>query len=219
MLKNLFPLPLWIEQIDPSTYNKTQIIEDVYHNYNIDPLRDNFGNNFHVPCMMHHENRDHHNEKFKTLNYRMLKVVYQNAINRFLEYNFDVTSLSNEKYYCDLDMSNYTAMTKNNHMGTHEHASSQFVGVHYVQFDKELHNGIRFWNPNNQYVFCKVFESYDYFVNGSIHNKFYVPDIKEDTLVIFPGYLEHDVPPQPDIDSDKLRISIAFNFNLVRRDV
>lgn len=84
----------------------------------------------------------------------------------------------------------------------HKHSNNNncfFSGVYYISFDNDEHSSTRFYNPSFEVDFDKVKE----------HKMFmFQPEVKEDTLIIFPSDVGHDVLAQY---SSKLRITISFN--------
>jgi len=207
MIQNLFEIPLWYDYIDPNTYNKTQLLTSIENNYKINPKRNNWKNNL---CDMHHGHNDFDNPQYEKLNFNILKVVYQNKIKNFIsEVLGDMGDCD-----CHLDIVNYTAMRSSGHMGRHDHFyhDTSFVGVHYLKFDPTQNSNIRFWNPHTTYpMLRKIHPELD---NISVCQQVFVPEIREDMILIYPSFLEHDIPQQGETDSS--RISIAFNFNFYK---
>jgi hypothetical protein len=206
MIHKLFDIPIWHDYVDPNTYNKTQLLTSIENNYKINPKR----NKWDAPSNMHHGYDDWDDPQYEKLNYNMLKIVYQNKINNFVNEVFDNIG----DYNCNLQIVNYTAVDSFGHMTKHNHLGKKcsFVGVHYLKFDPTQHSSIRFWNPHT--MFINLIGVHPEFSNLGFGNHTVIPPIEEDMILIYPSFLEHDIPQQKETDS--LRVSIAFNFNFYK---
>jgi len=102
----------------------------------------------------------------------------------------------------------------------HNHISGpmpiMFSAIHYVEFDKDEHKAVEFYNPHEQILRA----------TAPTENKDKLPPyykelatvptfIEEGDLIIFPSYLRHAVNPQ---QSEKIRVSIAMNIGLYDRE-
>ena len=95
--------------------------------------------------------------------------------------------------------------SKNSFHYKHPHPLSLFVAVYYVKVPQNSGN-IVLHNPQINYhinMAPHMIESYNTF-NSSTYSIY----PKEGQLLIFPGWLEHEVLPS---DTDEERISISFN--------
>ena len=86
----------------------------------------------------------------------------------------------------------------------HTHPNNYLSGVYYVQADKGA-NTIQFDDPRPQTTIIKptVTEL------SAENTRSAVITVEEGTLVMFPAWLQHSVPPNM---SDRERISVAFNI-------
>lgn len=85
----------------------------------------------------------------------------------------------------------------------HTHPNNYFSGVYYVQ-TQEGANRITFDDPRPQTnIICPVTTEATDENAGQIH-----VNVHEGMMVLFPSWLQHHVPPN---ESDRMRISIAFN--------
>jgi len=206
MIQNLFSIPVWYDLVDPNSYNKEQLLNVIEKNYKNNPKRDKW----HGISNMHHSNSDEDNEDYEQLNYNILKVVYQNKINQFVK---EVLGDINDQT-CNLNIVNYTAMGSGGHMTRHDHLSRdcEFVGVHYLKFHQDEHYPIRFWNPHTLYP--QLSNIHPLLKNINVCQRYFAPIVQEDMILIYPSFLEHDIPQQKETDS--LRVSIAFNFKFYK---
>lgn len=77
----------------------------------------------------------------------------------------------------------------------HNHGTTGFSGVLYVDFDPEVHQSTVFYLPFTEPT------------TGTVLT--YQPKVKEGDLVIFPSYLLHEAVPN---ESDKERVIVSFNI-------
>ena len=84
---NLFSCPIYKIRIDPNSYDKEKIINDIKYNKSLKNTRNephqNFGN-----CDIHHSYNDFDNVNFRSINYDKLTAVYSESFSEF----FDKTS-------------------------------------------------------------------------------------------------------------------------------
>jgi len=99
----------------------------------------------------------------------------------------------------------------------HSHLPCDFSAVHFLKFNPEVHEPIRFLNPRD--ITVKYLAEYKPHLHNNLgtctkqsyFKEFYVPEIVEGSFIIFPSDMEHLVWPS---QTDELRIVIAFNFNI-----
>lgn len=98
---------------------------------------------------------------------------------------------------------------------THNHLSpnifaapSHFSCIHYLSFDPERHEPVRFMDPNETVRYLSLdFKSNNY-------NSVYTPSVSEGDFLMFPSYLDHFVKasiPTPDYP----RITISCNIAVI----
>ena len=213
MLKQIFGFPVYIENINPNSYDKKKIIKDIEFNYKKDKHRDKWAehfNNFNK-SNLHHSYDDHDNLNFKSINYDKLIPIYSKVFEKF----FNNLHLS-KSFKFKFNIVNYTCMTSNQFMKGHYHPEADFTAVHYIKFDKTIHKPTFFENSN-------TFSSYSYSLQPllknvldqkSINNSWFFEnywlDINENDICITPALLFHSVPNQPKTDST--RITIVSNI-------
>lgn len=87
---------------------------------------------------------------------------------------------------------------------THHHWPALYSLVYYVRFDPKKHGGTTFHHP------CKL-QQQVYQLRQLRSEVSYQPKVKEGDMVIFPSFLDHNVPMN---ESDSPRTIVAFNFDL-----
>jgi len=97
-----------------------------------------------------------------------------------------------------------TLLKKNEMHRPHTHSNNILSGVFYVQSD--VNSNIQFSDPRPQ---ARVFEPYVHKFTKSNSSSWWYPSL-ENTMIIFPSWLQHYVPVNPTTD----RISISFNIML-----
>jgi len=94
----------------------------------------------------------------------------------------------------------------------HNHPDADFAVVVYFKVPKNSGNICFYSNdPVNQY---KSFYTIPLLNDNEFTRLSYCITPQEDTMLIFPGHLMHDVYPN---ESDEERISVAFNVRIKRR--
>ena len=82
---NLFALPIYKIKIDPTSYDKEKIINDILYNKNLKNTRNDphqkIGKDI---SNIHHSYKDSNNEDFRSIDYKKLIVVYTEIFNKFL---------------------------------------------------------------------------------------------------------------------------------------
>jgi hypothetical protein len=208
----LFGIPYHKSKIDPSRYDKEEILKQIEYNYKLNPLRNQWNKN----SRLHNANGDFLNSKFLNVKFFHLFPLYLEKIKIF----FDENKFFKEQVDVKLEEANYTAMTKNNFMNYHAHPAA-FVGVHYVSYDENVHRSIEFQNPNYSTHYYQFFsKEYISLLDEKNPNNFYYfehasPNIEEDDFIIVPGTLMHRVP-EFFKSSDKLRISLVVNIDILK---
>ena len=88
-----------------------------------------------------------------------------------------------------------------------EKLSPTFSCVHFLCYDKEVHNPLTFKDP------MSAIRSHSFEFESHNHNDVHSPNISEGDMIMFPSYLEHEVKagkPTP----NNPRITISFNLKL-----
>jgi len=210
-IKYLYGLPIYLEKINPKTYQKNKILSQIKKNYSISNERNNWSKNSHLKTDIHHSILDDENKKFNKINYYNLVNEYKKIIDNF----FEKTNLKNS-FNFKYNIVNYTCSNQNSFMIPHIHGDCSFSLVHYISFDKKQHIPTIFKSP---YYFSNLLPNNEKLKNifdckfeeNSWLNKEWVFDTEEDDVVIFPAILEHYVR---NLNSEKLRITISVNISI-----
>ena len=185
------------------------IIKDAY----LDTIIDNYNK---LPYNSHDWNV-HTNYKLKDelteLDWWTSVQHYKKYVNQFIEHYFRGLQLD---WRID-DNPWYTAYGKGQKADQHDHMTCDFSAVHFLKFNPEVHEPIRFVHP--QQTKTKYLARFKpTIVNNlgtcdrqSYYKEHYVPVINEGDFIIFPSELQHLVWGN---ESDELRVTIAFNFSL-----
>jgi len=208
----LFSSPLYRLNIDPSTYNRQEIIDTVTYNYSLDKTR----NNWDEHSDLHHSYNDWENDKFKEVDTTALMKIYIGIISSFLDkQNFK----RKIKYRWAIE--NITAYNNKQFMRAHDHLLLNVIWtcVHYIS----VPNGsspLSFQNPlafhtYNQHPGIQL--QTDFVDHTNEINSSYYPtynySIKENDFVIFPSYLKHSVDPNPELEGLRIGVVVNIIFN------
>lgn len=211
----LFAIPIYRLKVDPNSYDKKSIIDTINYNYKIDEYRNTDGA---IWGNLHHNYKDYENLNFKKINYNEsgLINVYNNIMNEFTHHCLNMKKPFNYDY----SFENYTATKKTQFMNPHTHLPGcDFAAVHYVQFEKGVHNPTRFHNMNDfsNYIRDIRPDMHKLISNegvlNSYHFEYYNFDVEEDDMIIFPSFLKHEVPYQKK-ECDKIRMTLALNIRI-----
>tara|TARA_R100001015_G_C4631620_1_gene194275 strand:- start:986 stop:1639 length:654 start_codon:yes stop_codon:yes gene_type:complete len=213
LVKQLFGFPVYHSSIDKKKYDKN-ILKTILANFKKSKIRDNWNKNHNsfTNNKIHHSNGDELNKIFKQPNYDSLIPIYTKEINSY----FSTMATKDFKY--KFKIVNYTCMTKDYHMKSHVHTDCDFTAVHYLKFDKKTQDSTVFLNTNDYAKFIDILypNTYNTFLKNHLTNSWILKYCKiltkEDDLIIFPAMMEHSVPA---IKSDKIRVTIVFNINII----
>ena len=89
----------------------------------------------------------------------------------------------------------------------HDHAPGFYSGIHYIKFDSS-HGATKFRHPMYN-LFCYAYKD----VDAQMPDEFYIPEVEEGDVIIFPSFMRHRVAPN---HSENLRITMAFNINTIK---
>ena len=185
------------------------IIKDAY----LDTIIDNYNK---LPYNSHDWNV-HTNYKLKDelqpLDWWTSVQYYKKYVNQFIEHYFRGLQLD---WRID-DEPWYTAYGKGQKADQHDHMTCDFSAVHFLKFNPEVHEPIRFVHP--QQTSTKYLSRFKPTIvdnlgtcdRQSYYKEHYIPVINEGDFIIFPSELQHLVWGN---ESDELRVTIAFNFSL-----
>lgn len=205
----LFGIPYYINQIDPTSYQKNKVISTIEENYRRSSLRNNweaFPND-----KIHQSYNDEPNEKFLSVDYRELLPIYINEIDKFLK-QIPLKKPLNYR----LEILNYTATKNDQSMSFHHHMPSLFYCIHYLKFDPKVHKPTLHQNSHRfadyfQLLYSKeLFNIFDdnYVENSWIYTE-YSLNTKEDDFLIVPSAIFHKIKESY---SDLLRCAISMNI-------
>lgn len=204
----MFNLPVNRYNIDPTSYDKDQIISSIEKNFKLDPKRNG------APDLGSlHQSLYNDDEGFEIPNYDVVSRQYSYVIDNY----FKDLGMVGCKYR--FNVANYTCISEHTNMRSHFHTVADFAAVHYIQFDEKTHTPTRFLNPfvwNDYFKFVRP-ELFKIFSNPSAENSWMYDwwecDIKEDDIVFFPAMLKHEVLTQK--RGDRNRITIALNIEVL----
>ena len=160
-------------------------------------------------------NGSKYNTKFKIPDCSSLEPIYLKMSQQYVK----SLNLNNK---ISIEIVNYTCTDKNNFMDPHIHGPADFVGVHYVSFDPNVHISTVFHNPsegNATYArllkpeLYKLIQEQKGSFNSWMKPNFSYPQVEEDDVLLWPSILKHGIMKQPK-KSTKKRISITFNVYL-----
>ena len=107
----------------------------------------------------------------------------------------------------------YNYYEKGSYQELHEHIADPFQKIHfscihYLSYDKGIHTPAEFQDP------ISAVRAHSLTLDKDFVGDFYIPQVKEGDLIMFPAYLQHRVLPQK--VSDIPRITLSFNFRLLK---
>jgi hypothetical protein len=214
MSYSLFPTNIYKVHIDPSNYNKEELVTKMLENYKIAPYR----NRWDTSSVLHHTYNDGDNPKFHTVEGTDLIPVYGNI---FVELINDLKLVKPLNF--KFELANIAINTK--YMEAHDHGSIDpnyqciFSCVHYVKYNKDEHPNTTLVNPLKLSDENISFDRYCTSLNkkqadNSTYFDTWEIDVEEDDMIIFPSYLEHYVKSKFDADYLHPRIIVSLNVNI-----
>lgn len=215
----LFASNLYTYSIDPTTFDKQNIVSTIVDNYNRSPHRNNWDvNNTGVISNLHHYYNDWDNNNFTHVDLSSLVEVYKNNLQIFLN---DIGIGENLEF--KFKINNITVYNDNSQfMNEHHHRVSNdslFSVIHYLQAD-ETSNPITFTNPSSFFIYpdVKLLNAIttslsDPNVSDSMFFENWSIPVEEDQLIIFPSWLKHKVMPSNKTPT-KHRIAIVTNIHI-----
>lgn len=210
---SLFPSCIYRYHIDPSKYDKEQIVNSVISNYEKSPERNYWsrGSN------LHHYYNDWNNETYDKVDLSSVLNCYNGLVYSFLE-SLNLKNQVNWNY----SIQNITVYKRPDHfMEEHDHYGDDvvFSAVHYIK-KNEKDSGLTFTNPLivGQFPAIQTMKWAARNLDSSIEQnsaffKEWTIQPKEDEMIIFPSYLKHKVIQSGNTDSD-YRIAIALNIKV-----
>ena len=213
----LFSCPIYQIRIDPNSYDKEKIINDIKYNKSLKNTRNDPHQNIGGTSDTHHSYRDFDNENFRSINYEKLQSVYLKMIKEFFEKEIQMKKTVKTFKY-KIEFLNYSAITEGQWLPVHNHMENDdFATVHYLNF-KNDHALTCFYNPATfaqyiKYIRPKMYNISDNMVseNSYLYELFTFP-VKEDDMIIFPAALNHEIAPQG--PTKEPRITISSNIKI-----
>lgn len=107
----------------------------------------------------------------------------------------------------------YNYYEKDSYQELHEHIANSFQKIHfscihYLSYDKEVHTAAEFQDP------ISAIRAHSLTLDRDFVGDFYVPQVEQGDLIMFPAYLPHRIIPQK--VSSIPRITFSFNFRVTR---
>ncbi len=208
----LFGIPFYRAKVNPSSFDKMEIIDKITRNYNIDPTRNAWDGVALLRSNLHHAYSDWDNDKFEKVDFTSLSSVYEGHIRNFLD-TFEFKS----PYRYQFSIVNYTCYGKDQFMLEHEHLHCDFSAVHYLKFNPQVHKPTVYTNPLyfSNFTTLALSEKLYKDTNINLYNSWLTHNfhlgVMEDDFIITPGVLRHQVPMS---SSDELRIALVVNIKL-----
>ena len=220
---NLFSCPIYKVRIDPNSFDKEKIINDIKYNKSLKNTR----NDTHQKIGMinsdtHHSYKDFDNEIFRPMNYDKLAAVYLEIYKEFFEKKIYMKKAI-KKFKYNFQIVNYSAVTEGQWLPFHNHSGGgdDFACIHYLNF-KNDHVSTTFKNPINFTPFLKfiqpeLYNILDYLVSdNSYFEEYFNFPTEEDDMIIFPAALDHQVMMQG--PTKEPRITISSNVKMIANE-
>ena len=213
----VFSCPIYKIRIDPDSYDKEKILNDIKYNKSLKNTRNTSQNNF-GDVNIHHSYQDFDNPNFKTINYEKLTVAYSETFNEF----FDKKIYTTKDFKYAFEIINYLAATEGQNLTSHNHISTDdFAVVHYLNF-KDDHTPTLFHNPATFAPFLRYMrpDLVDALDSSAGDNQYmwehFAWKVKEDDMVIFPSAINHEIKAQG--PTKEPRITIATNIKILPQE-
>ena len=215
---NLFSCPIYKIRIDPDSYDKEKIINDILYNKSLKNTRNDTHQIIGSNSDIHHSYMDFDNEDFRPINYEKLIGVYAEKFKEFFNKEIHTT----KEFKFNFDIVNYSAATEGQWMPVHSHLPlDDFACIHYLNFKKD-HNLTSFYNPATFAPFLKYMRPVLADVLDTTHEdnqyicEYFGRKVEEDDMIIFPSALNHEIKPQG--PTKEPRITIATNLKILSQE-
>jgi len=139
-----------------------------------------------------HVNSDYHAQLNTPLEGR-----HNEAVNRILNEEINLFCGHYGFIYYKIVMSWFETASKGNYHGIHNHGSTGYSSVCYIDYDKESHTPTQFLGPFNNFI-----------TGSSLH---YTPKVHEGSIIFFPSVILHYTDPNP---NDIKRTILSFNIDV-----
>ena len=198
---NIFPVTVYKTRIEDNDFLKEKIVSSVEKalpelDSPEDWATDNLKTSF--------EGEPKGKEVLVGKNNVLLKEKYSNAISEIFD---------REITWEIVDDIWYNYYEKGSYQELHEHIADPFQKIHfscihYLSYDKDVHTPTEFHDP------ISAIRAHSLTLDKDFVGDFFIPQVEEGDLIMFPAYLQHRVLPQK--VSDIPRITLSFNFRLLR---
>jgi len=212
---NLFSCPIYKIRIDPNSYDKEKILNDIKYNKSLKNTRNDTHQIIGSASDIHHSYKDYKNANFRIINYKKLIDAYLEIFNEFFEKEIH----AKKTFEYEFQIVNYSAITEGQWMPKHNHWEIEdFACIHYLNF-KEDHNQTSFDNPATfapytEYHRPKLIDTLDNSVtDNSYFWEYYELPTEEDDLFIFPAMLNHEIAMQGPTKEPRITISTNIKIN------
>ena len=198
---NIFPVTIYKTRIEDNDFLKEKIVSSVEKalpelDSPEDWATDNLKTSF--------EGEPKGKEVLVGKNNVLLKEKYSNAISEIFdrEITWEITGDIWYNYY-----------EKGSYQELHEHIADPFQKIHfscihYLSYDRDVHTPAEFHDP------ISAIRAHSLTLDKNFVGDFFIPQVEEGDLIMFPAYLQHRVLPQK--VSNVPRITLSFNFRLLR---
>ena len=200
---NIFPVTIYKTRIEDNNFLKEKIVSGVEAAFpELDSPEDWATDNLKTSF----EGEPKGKEVLVGKNNVLLKKYYSDAISEI--FDREITwEIADDIWY------NY--YEKGSYQELHEHIADPFQKIHfscihYLSYDREVHTPAEFQDP------ISVIRAHSLTLDKDFVGDFYIPQVEEGDLNMFPAYLQHRVLPQK--VSNVPRITLSFNFRLLRYD-
>lgn len=211
---DLFPSRIFKSKVDPTTYNKNEIVDILIRNYKTDVAKNR--NAWDDNSDLHHYYNDWDNEKYEKVPLDELNVIYENKVNELME-QINFCKDINFKWTLENITVNAKHMAAHDHVGFADGYQCLYSGIHYVKFNSDVHSPTTFFNPLMVSQFnCLTENLVKVLDNTTLENSNYFDSwqvsVEEDDFIFFPAYLKHHVVSQL---TDDFRITGVVNVRLL----
>ena len=211
---NLFALPIYKIKIDPTSYDKEKIVEDIKYNKSLKKNACTYVSRFGSDYKQNSFESSYDDITFRSINFDKLKFEYMKVFNNF----FNEQVFTKNPFKWKLDIRSYSAILEGQRIGSHNHlVDDSFSTCHYLNFKKE-HVFTRFNNPAIFSSFTKYLQenTINFLDLSAPDNSYLMEDftfpIQEDDMIIFPSTLNHEVVEQG--PTKEPRITISTNITI-----
>ena len=198
---NIFPVTIYKTRIEDNDFLKEKIVSGVEKALpELDPPEDWATDNLKTSF----EGEPKGKEVLVGKNNVLLKKYYSDAISEIFD---------KEITWEIVDDIWYNYYEKGSYQELHEHIADPFQKIHfscihYLSYDRGIHTPAEFQDP------ISAIRAHSLTLDKDFVGDFYIPQVKEGDLIMFPTYLQHRVLPQK--LSDIPRITLSFNFRLLK---